>query len=95
MSICHHCRMTIEVEGKITRDDVCSNCRSDLRCCLNCRFFNESAHNKCDEPVTEFVGVRDRSNFCEFFELNSCSAAGDDDDNGMDQARSAFDSLFK
>jgi len=93
MSLCHHCRTNIEIEGKITRDDVCPNCRSDLRCCLNCRFHNESAHNKCDEPVAEFVGVRDRSNFCEFFELNSGSASGDDD--GTDEARSAFDSLFK
>lgn len=93
MSVCHHCRKKIEVEGKISRDDVCPKCRSGLRCCLNCRFYNESAHNKCDEPISEFVGVRDRSNFCEFFEMNSGSAAGDDD--STDQARNAFDSLFK
>lgn len=92
MSVCHHCHREIHIEGKINRDDVCPSCRSDVRCCLNCRFYNESAHNKCDEPISEFVGVRDRSNFCEFFELNRSSTAGGD--NHQEQARNAFDDLF-
>jgi len=91
--VCHHCRRELPVDGKVSRDDICPGCSSDVRCCLNCRFYNESAHNKCDEPVAEFVGVRDRSNFCEYFELNPSTASGGSDKQG--QARSAFDDLFK
>lgn len=93
MSICHHCYRELPAEGKIGRDDVCPHCRSDVKCCLNCRFYNERAHNKCDEPVAEFVGLRDRSNFCEFFELNRSATAADH--NRQERARTAFDDLFK
>ena len=67
MKTCALCRKEIEVDKFFSRKSVCPHCRGDLHICLNCRFFSETAHNKCLEPRAEFQRSRDKANFCDYF----------------------------
>ena len=80
------------------RTDGCPYCHSDLKCCLNCRFFDPGFNNQCREPQAEWCPDKEKANFCEFFEFGE--TAGNPPGMGGAQpdrtrARSAFDSLFK
>ncbi|MCK4397089.1 hypothetical protein KAW96_10945 [candidate division WOR-3 bacterium] len=67
MKICYKCKKEIEIEGKVGREELCPYCGSYLHCCLNCRFYDDYAHNKCREPRSEWVSDRERGNFCGYF----------------------------
>ncbi len=67
MSICYHCQKEMELSGRAGRKDTCPFCGADLHCCRNCKFYDESAHNQCKEPNSEWVSDRERSNFCDYF----------------------------
>ena len=99
MKICHRCSHEISLMAKLARTDSCPGCRSDLKCCLNCRFFDPGANNQCREPQAEWCPEKEKANFCEFFEfreVSSLSVPGyGGAQSGHDRARSAFDGLFK
>ena len=94
---CHSCGETVRLlpGQKIRRQDSCAHCDEDLHCCRNCRFFDPGKHNQCAETQAEWVSVKDRSNFCDYFEARTSvdlvrrSGAGDGG------AQKQFDSLFK
>jgi serine/threonine-protein kinase RIO1 len=67
MKICHHCKNEILLESFIGRQEQCPFCGADLHCCLNCTFYDLGAYNNCREPQAERVLIKDRSNFCDFF----------------------------
>ncbi len=90
MSSCYRCRAEISFEGRVPREATCPSCHSDVHVCVNCRFYDRSAHNQCREPAAEFVRDKERTNFCEFFELAGSKAAAARSPGG----KAAFDSLF-
>jgi hypothetical protein len=51
----------------VPRSASCPRCLSDLRCCLNCRFFDADAHHGCREEQASWVKEKDRGNFCSYF----------------------------
>lgn len=53
------------------RGEVCMKCRSDLRVCLNCEYYDPHAAHQCRERRAEPVLEKDVGNFCEFFEFAS------------------------
>ena len=67
MKSCHHCRRELALTAKVERESSCPHCFSDLKCCLNCRFHDRSAHNQCREPQAEWCAEKSKANFCEFF----------------------------
>ena len=67
MKVCSHCNKEFEIDKFFSRKSTCPKCNSDLHVCLNCRFYAESAHNKCAEPKAEFQRTRDKGNFCDYF----------------------------
>jgi hypothetical protein len=67
MHACAFCRKEIDVDKFFTRKSVCPKCSGDLHICLNCRFYSETAHNKCREPKAEFQRSREKANFCDYF----------------------------
>ena len=67
MPECHFCGNPIDPLTKVNLRDSCSRCHRDLHCCKNCRFHDPSAHNQCRETQAEFVGDREKGNFCTFF----------------------------
>ncbi|MBI5632911.1 MAG: hypothetical protein HZA15_05475 [Nitrospirae bacterium] len=69
MKVCSHCKKEVTVDKYFSRKSVCSKCGNDLHICLNCRFYKESAHNKCLEPKTEFLRSREKANFCDYFDF--------------------------
>jgi hypothetical protein len=99
MKICHFCGREVQLMSALQRTDSCPHCRSDLKCCANCRFFDPAMNNQCAEPQAEWNPEKEKANFCEFFEFRAVSSAGRPGAGGaqsdQDRARSAFDSLFK
>lgn len=79
MKLCSNCKKEIETDKFFSRKSVCPKCGSDLHVCLNCRFYTESAHNKCSEPKADFQRTRDKANFCDFFEFAEKIAASSGD----------------
>ena len=88
---CYECGEALEPDGKVTRRDTCPVCHSFLRCCLNCEFYERSAHNQCREPAAEWVSSKEAANFCEFFVPGEGQGGSGGDRSGAD----AFKDLFK
>jgi hypothetical protein len=99
MKLCHRCGREVRLTAALQRTDGCETCHSDLKCCLNCRFFDPSHSNQCREPQVDPVLYKDKANFCEFFQYREVSALSMPGMGGAqaekDSARAAFDSLFK
>ena len=64
--ICWKCRKEINIE-KPVRGDECPLCHADLHVCKACEFYESGAHNDCRESSAEFVGDKERGNFCDYF----------------------------
>lgn len=98
MKVCHHCGRTLQLLAAVVRADSCPFCRSDLKCCLNCRLHDPGANNQCREPQAEWQAEKEKANFCEFFEfreISVLSAPGlDGAQSDEHRARAAFDGLF-
>ncbi|MDQ7782949.1 MAG: hypothetical protein RDU20_08730 [Desulfomonilaceae bacterium] len=91
---CHHCGTRLEFSEKVFRNDTCTNCGSDVHCCLNCTEYDESAPNQCREPQAEKVSVKDRRNFCDYFNLREAKVASTTRDKAA-QAKRKLEDLFK
>jgi hypothetical protein len=65
--VCHACAQELDLEDPIGRSMQCPRCSSDLRCCRNCRFYDEAVYNECAEPMAERVLEKSRANFCDYF----------------------------
>jgi hypothetical protein len=94
MKICHACRKELTLGREIGRRDECPYCHADLRCCLNCRFFDRAAPKQCREPIAELVREKDKANYCDLF-LFAEAAAGARTGDGPENARKALGDLFK
>lgn len=70
MPYCFHCKKELGASGTPGRGDGCPSCGSDVKVCLNCRFYDTSAYNECREPSAERVVDKAKANFCEFFEFS-------------------------
>jgi hypothetical protein len=99
MKVCHHCGKEVTLLSGVQRTDSCPSCFSDLKCCLNCRFFDPAVSHECREPQADWVVEKAHANFCEFFEFRETSTIGRPGPGGptgtADGARAAFDSLFR
>jgi DNA-directed RNA polymerase subunit RPC12/RpoP len=96
---CHRCSREIQLLSQLKRTDGCPYCSSDLKVCLNCRFFDPGCNNQCREPAAEWCAEKDKANFCEFFEFREVSPLSQPGmggaQAGRDGARQAFDGLFR
>ena len=73
---CWKCRKEIELEKKPTRNDICPKCGAYLRNCYNCDFYDSGAHNQCRESSAEWVGDKEKANFCEYFVVSAKRFSG-------------------
>lgn len=80
MANCFHCKKELDASQRPGRGESCPKCGSDVKVCLNCRFYDRGAYNQCREPSAERVVDKDRANFCEFFEFWTGSQATDNED---------------
>ncbi|MFA6222860.1 MAG: hypothetical protein WC647_11170 [Desulfomonilaceae bacterium] len=91
---CHHCGEPLEFAEKVFRNDTCVVCGSDIFCCLNCSEYDQTASNQCKEPQSEKVSVKDRRNFCEYFNLSERKSSANAREKAAD-ARRKLEALFK
>ena len=98
MKLCHHCGREIQLLSELQRTDSCPQCYSDLKVCLNCRFFDPGKNNQCSETSAEYVRDKSKANFCDYFEPNKRLPLNTRDSStgaAKTDVRSAFDDLFK
>lgn len=92
MKICALCSKEIEVDKYFSRKSMCPKCGGNLYICRNCKFYSESAHNKCIEPKAEFQRTRDSANFCDYFLFREGPISSSFE---KEDARKKLDELFK
>lgn len=67
MKLCYRCGTEWRGEKRPSPKDDCEQCHAYIRCCMNCKFYDEHAHNHCKIPTTEWVGDVEKGNFCDEF----------------------------
>ena len=60
---------------------------------MNCKHHDTRYNNECRIPETDLVRDRERSNFCEQYEIGSHGEGGSGED-PMEKARKRLDNLF-
>ncbi len=74
---CGKCGATLDIGfQQIGRSDECPSCGAELRACIHCRHFDEAAAKECKEPFAEVPLDKERSNFCELFQIGDGSQRG-------------------
>ena len=92
---CHRCGATIDTVGGVHRSTSCPSCGVDARVCLNCAFYDRSAHLQCRETITEAVTEKAHANFCDWFRPSTRAAAeASPDERRRDQAKDNMRKLF-
>jgi hypothetical protein len=94
MYLCYKCKKELpEDEIRfLQRRDTCMHCGAELRCCHNCRFWDENA-SLCREGVGDFIRDREKANFCSQFSFNKDRQAPEIDK--IAEAKARLDALFK
>jgi hypothetical protein len=73
---CWSCGHTWEFSPPLGRGELCSQCRRDAKCCLNCKFYDRYAGRECTESQAEIVKDKERSNFCDWYDAKSTNEPG-------------------
>ena len=91
--MCWKCGKPIEINGTVSRSDVCPSCGADVRSCKNCRFYEPGAHYDCRDNIDELVKDKERANFCGWFMIASqteaCSVSGGASSSGASSSGSS------
>jgi hypothetical protein len=64
---CTFCGRDVPGSETIHRRDTCPYCERELHVCLNCEFYDPRSYRQCRESNAEFVGEKDKANFCDYF----------------------------
>lgn len=91
---CAFCGGRIIIEGQVGRQDTCPHCNRDLRCCIQCKFFDRNAYNECREVSAERIIDKERANFCDHYVLSGTKGHSGQFNRNRD-AREALEALFK
>ncbi len=78
MKRCHSCKAVLELDRRPARADTCTKCLADLKCCKNCKFYDTNSYNECRETQAERVVIKDRSNFCDYFQFRDDEESSED-----------------
>lgn len=89
--ICWKCKKEIEV-SQISRSTECPLCHADLHTCKMCRHYESGAHYDCKEPSVDLVTDKEKSNFCDAFQVNMNGSSRTS--SKADDAKKAFAALF-
>lgn len=96
--LCWNCGRTTGLMGRAARMDQCESCLADLRCCRGCRHFDPTRRSQCRETISQPVGNKEKSNFCDFYQnrdaMKRPGGRSSEKDDKADR-KSGFDDLFK
>ena len=76
MPYCMSCDAELPADLRIGRETLCPKCDAYLHACIQCRFYEPTLHNQCLEPEADYVGDRQKANFCDFFALAGTRDSG-------------------
>jgi hypothetical protein len=93
MRTCHACKKEVPGNAATGRREDCPTCGADLRCCLNCQFYDAAVAKQCRETVAELVREKAKANFCDYFVFMEGRKAAQDAAGSL--ARKALDDLFR
>ena len=91
---CQTCGAPVPYDEPIPRDAECGNCRTDLRCCRNCRHYDPRMNNECRETQADPVVEKNRRNFCEYFYFTREAHLTKKTGGKAAEARKKLDSMF-
>ena len=107
-SRCFNCSTALPAD--IDFNGTCPKCNAELHCCKQCAHFEPGTRFQCLKPIPVRIPVKDKTNNCSLFSprvtvaregtANQASSArpipaGPPAPRNSDDARSAFDRLFK
>jgi hypothetical protein len=107
-SRCFNCSTALPAD--IDFNGVCPKCGAELHCCKQCAHFEPGTRFQCLKPIPVRIPVKDKANNCNLFSprvtvaregtANQASSArplqaGPPASRNSEDARSAFDRLFK
>lgn len=76
--------------------EACPGCKADLHSCTQCAYFDPGSRFQCAKPVAAAVNDKSARNQCDLFALKTTVERDvSTPAKTTDNARSAFDSLFK
>ena len=83
-----------ELPKRIYRNTLCESCGAEAKVCLNCEFYDPSAHWQCHETIPEDVREKDRANFCDYFRPAAARRGKVAPNDADEKAKDAFSRLF-
>ena len=88
---CYSCSKETDFpEGKLGRLDSCDHCNAYLHCCMMCSFYDKSSYNECKEPMADRITEKEKSNYCDYFKVNTGVSANNEKDDLLAKANSLF-----
>lgn len=90
MANCYFCKTQLETKI-VYRTSICPKCSKDLKICYNCKFYSPGAPYDCKENIDQPIIDKDRSNFCDHFQLANRSFTRNDK---VEDAKDNFEALF-
>ena len=94
MKICYRCGREVKIDRTVGRTEPCPHCDADLHCCLNCKFYDKTAHNECRESQAEPVADKEKGNFCDYFAFKDSAGTRMKSDSAI-SAKEKLNQLFK
>ena len=92
---CYSCHKDINVSEKLSFREECPFCRCDLHVCKQCQFYDEKAYNECRETSAERVLDKEKSNYCEYFQVDVEGLSSQNNLSEADLAKKKLEELFK
>ena len=95
---CNQCGQQRVGLDEPTAEETCMKCGADLHTCGNCRFFDTTTLWECRENIPARVSGKHTKNTCTFFSPKVVRDLSADKSHKLqtpDEARKAFDALFK
>ena len=70
---CFSCLKLIELDNyqAIARSEECPHCYASVRSCKMCEFYDQKAYNECREPAADRLVEKEKSNFCDYYKLDT------------------------
>ncbi|MCI0507442.1 MAG: hypothetical protein L0Z73_15215 [Gammaproteobacteria bacterium] len=92
--VCWKCGASIaDLPFPLARHASCSVCGAQLHVCKQCKFYDKTRSNQCQEPIAEPVYEKEKANFCELFQVKA-NAYQTRSTTAAEAAKSQLDALF-
>ncbi len=93
---CKHCGEKVLDLDAIGESATCRKCGKALHACSQCSHFDTSARFECTQPIPARIASKQAANPCTFFApAKTFDLTGSRGEATPDDARAAFDALFK